>query len=231
MASTPLWKLRRLAPRAIRIQARRADESPAIRAYEATVRARAGEFIAAYDAARRYEPVWKKEMAEGRGAIAALVRTIRTWLPLVARDVTEVKTSGFTAAVEVADDVLGDAERLSNLVRDHLDAAGAPLPYRDQLLTALDAAEAHREWSEAEAADSSYQQMLAGVRNSAAVFDAELQAFRRTLFAVCGSSDKDYQKLRVKRAAVADIDDDPDAPPAPASVEPAPPGTTAPSED
>jgi hypothetical protein len=231
MPSTSLWKLRRLAPRAIRIQARRAPESAAIRAYEATLPPRAGDFITAFDAARGYEPSWKREMGEGRGAIGALHAASRAWLPLMARDIEGFRTSDYAADGQVPDDVLGDAERLSNLLNDYVTPAGEPLPYRDHALAALTATDAQREWAEAEAADSIYQQLLARVRTTADAFDADLQPFRRTLFAVFGSSDKDYQKLRAKRAAAADVDDDPAAPPAPRAVEPAPPGVTEPAKE
>src|SRR4051812_18305973 len=80
-ANTPLWKLRRLAPRAKRVQARRAADAPAVAAYGPTLLAKADAFIAAYDSAARYETTWRKEMAEGKGAIAALVAAIRAWLP------------------------------------------------------------------------------------------------------------------------------------------------------
>ena len=57
------------------------------------------------------------------------------------------------------------------------------------------------QWSEAEAADSKYQELLRDVRATSAVFDLELQTFRRTLGNVAGRSDKDFQKLRTERAS------------------------------
>jgi hypothetical protein len=81
-------------------------------------------------------------------------------------------------------------------------------------------AAASKEWSEADAADKQYQDLLARVRSTAEGFDRDLQAFRRTLMTDAGRSDKDFQKLRAERAQVPDEEDDPNAPPAPAPVDP-----------
>ena len=69
-----------------------------------------------------------------------------------------------------------------------------------------------------------------GNRDTAEAFNTELKAFRRTLGNVVGRSDKDYQKLRADRAAMADEDDDPAAPPVPDPVTPAGPGIVTPTE-
>ncbi|MBI4918185.1 MAG: hypothetical protein HY825_20275 [Acidobacteria bacterium] len=60
-------------------------------------------------------------------------------------------------------------------------------------------------------------------RSLAAAFQEELILFRRTLMSVAGRSDKDYQKLRAEKATATDDEDDPNAPPVPAPVEPGPP--------
>ena len=69
-----------------------------------------------------------------------------------------------------------------------------------------------KERSEAEAADRAYQEVLAEARSAYAAFNVVLQAFRKSLGAVFGRNDKDFQKLRVQRAAQRDEEDDPDAP-------------------
>ncbi|MFZ5785069.1 MAG: hypothetical protein ACOY3Y_01380 [Acidobacteriota bacterium] len=97
------------------------------------------------------------------------------------------------------------------------------------MVAALSTTAATREWSEAEAADSTYQQLLARVRQTGATFDTELRAFRRTMLAIVGRNDKDYQKLRASRASATDTDDDPAAPSPPIPVEPAPEGAPGPT--
>lgn len=215
MASAPLWKLRRLASRAKRVQIRRATEAPAVAAYGPTLLPKADAFITTYDAATRYDARWSKEMGEGKGAIAALVTAIRAWLPLVARDVPGFDASTFADKPDVPDDVLEDGERLLSVVDEHVDGSGAPLGYRPGAVAALGTAlaAAQKEWAEADEADATYQKMLQEVRTTAAVFDVELQAFRRTLSTVFGRSSKDFQKLRVERASHADEEDDGGAPP------------------
>ena len=187
MASSALWKLRRLAPRAKRVYVRRAAESPAVAAYT-SITGLADAFITAYDTSAKYEARWRKEMSEGRGAVAALVAAIRAWLPRVGRDVPGFDASTFADQPAVPDDVIEDGERLVSVIDEHRDEGGKPLPYRAAALDALDPplAAAQKEWSEAEAADSAYQKLLAEVRSAAAAFDAELQAFRRTLAGAFG---------------------------------------------
>jgi hypothetical protein len=231
MPSTPAWKLRRLAPRAKRVQERRKADTPVIEAYGATLPVKAGAFIAAYDAATSYQNTWRREMAEGKGAVAALVKAIRSWLPFLARDVPKFDPSTFGDQPNVPDDVLEDAERLAVAFEEERDAGGNALPYKVAALAALTPliATADKEWTEAEAADTRYQQMLKEVRATGAVLDLELQAFRRSLGSAIGRDDKDFQKLRVERASQKDEEDDAAAPPPPAPVEPAKPGEPPPA--
>ena len=62
-----------------------------------------------------------------------------------------------------------------------------------------------------------------------AALDLELQGFRRSLIAVFGHGDLDFQKLRAQRAQVADEDDDPAAPGPVPAVTPAAPTATRPA--
>ena len=54
MSSTSAWKLRRLAPRAKRVQARRAGDAPVLAVFAQTLPVKADAFIIAYDAAAKY---------------------------------------------------------------------------------------------------------------------------------------------------------------------------------
>ena len=223
MSSTSAWKLRRLAPRAIRVQTRRAGDAPVLAVFAQTLPMKANAFIAAYDAAAKYNNAWQREMKEGKGAVAKLVSNIRSWLPLLARDIPEFDPSSFADNPDVPDDVIEDGNRLLEIIGESTDAQGKPLDYATVATSALtdSLAAANNEWSEAEAADSKYQELLRDVRATSAVFDLELQTFRRTLGNVAGRSDKDFQKLRTERASHKDDEDDPEAPAPPAPVTPA----------
>jgi hypothetical protein len=225
MPSSPHWKLRRLAPRAKRVQKRRAADSPIIDAYESTLQPKASTYIAAYDDCAKYQNTWRRELLEGKGAVAELVALIRGWLPLLIRDIPGFEPASFGDKPDVPDDVIEDGERLASTIDDYKDLGGVPLSYKDKALNALTPAiaKAAKEWAEAEQADSVYQKLLEQVRSWGEIFDAELQAFRRSLAAVAGRSDKDYQKLRAERASQEDSDDDPGAPPAPIVPPPTPP--------
>ena len=225
MASATMWKLRRLAPRAVRVINRRVNDSRAIKAYEETLIPKAQTFMTAYDQSARYEATARSEMKEGNDAIDALLRNIRSWLPVVQRDIVGFDSSDYGDKPDVPDDVLEDAGRLYDVVDDYSDQDGKPLRYQDTCLTEFEPAiqRATKEWGEAEAADKTYQDLMSKVRTSAEAFDTELQAFRKTLASLVGRSDKDYQKLRAKKAQTLDEDDDPQAPEPPPVVAPAPP--------
>jgi hypothetical protein len=225
MPSAPHWKLRRLAPRAKRILARRSAESPALAAYGATLPSVTDAFIQAYDGVANYQTTWRKEMQEGKSAIGALVTLIRGWLPLLTRDVPGFDPSSFGDHPDVPDDVIEDGERLLSAIKDGKDKKGNELSYGPTALAALEASitAADKEWSEAEASDAEYQSRLAATRATADAFDKELQAFRRSLGTVLGRSNKDFQKLRTERASHTDEEDDASGPAAPEPVAPASP--------
>jgi len=210
---------------------RRGAENPAVAVYLSTIVPNAETYIKVYDDARKYESTYKKEMREGKSAVGVLLRSVRTWLPLVQRDVAGFDGSSYGDQPDVPDDVIEDGARLFDVVHDFVDAESKPLAFRDPFLAdfepKLKAAE--EEWSEAEAADATYQGLLKEVRATAESFDTELQAFRRTLSAAFGRSDKDFQKLRAERAHTPDEEDDPVAPPTPPPVTPAGPGVNEPT--
>jgi hypothetical protein len=213
MARAPLWKLRRLAPRAKRIIERRKGDAPVIAAYEHTVTPAADSYMAAYDRATQMRGSWKLEAQERQEAVAALGVSLQCWAPLVIRDVKTFDSSAFRQT-SVPDDVIHDAEYIVALVLEHTTRTGAPLPYQEALIVEMNNSlvAARKEHTEAEAADKDYQQCLADVRDKAQALHTELATFRRTLAALLGRSDKDYQKLRLERASSRDEDDDPAAP-------------------
>jgi hypothetical protein len=215
-----------LASRAARIVKRRAPQSSVVAAFLATLVPKADAYTAAYDQAAKFQANWKKEMAEGRGAIAALVKVMQAWLPLIKRDIPGFDSGIYGDKPDVPDDVIEDGERLTSVIDQFRDNSGNPLEYQKGALDALGPAvqAAVKEWGEAEAADAQYQQMLAAVRAMADPLQQDLVALRRSLLATVGRNDKDYQKLRAERAGLADEDDDPNGPKPPKPVEAAPPG-------
>jgi hypothetical protein len=231
MPSAPHWKLRRLAPRAKRVLARRTGESPALAAYSATLPGKADAFIKAYDSSAKYQTEWRREMKEGKGAVADLLKLFRGWLPLLARDVPGFDSSSFGDQPDVPDDVIEDAERILLALNGAKDKDGKALSYEDAASGVLEPAiqAAIKEWSEAEMSDAEYQSLLAMVRSTAEAFDKELQAFRLTLGSVVGRTNKDFQKLRAERASQADDEDESGGPKPPAVVEAAAPGAGPPA--
>lgn len=222
-SQTPHWKQRRLASRVIRIAERRSGQSPAIASLALTSVPKAKAYIATYDDCMKYEATFKKEMMEGRAAIAVLLKLIQSWAPLLKRDVPGFDGSSFGDQPQVPDDVIEDGERMASVADEFRDNKGNPLAYRQALLDQFGPAlqSAAKEWGEAEAADSQYQQLLASVRTQADELQADLVALRRCLLAIVGQGDKDYQKLRAERAGFPDDDDDPNAPTPPKPVVPA----------
>ena len=229
-STTPQWKLRRLAPRAARILKRRSGTSPVMGAHATTIVPQVEAFMAAYDGTVKYQSTWKRDMAEGRGAIAALLKQLHAWVPLLVRDVPGFDGSIYGDHPQVPDDVLEDGERLLAVLEEARTATSEPLPYRQQALDALTplVQAAAKEWTEAETADREYQTMLTNLRTQADGLQRNLVALRRSLLAESGRNDKDYQKLRAEKAALPDEDDDPAAPPA-TVVAPAPADAAQPS--
>lgn len=228
--TTPQWKLRRLAPRALRVMKRRAASSPAVAAHMAQLGPQSEAYMAAYDRAVKYAMTMKKEMGEGRTAVAGLLKQMQAWVPLLLRDLPGFDGSIYGDKPAVPDDVLEDGERLLSVIDEARTARGEPLPYRQQAMDAIGAAltAAIKEWSEAEAADREYQKVYSDLRAQADGLQRDLVTLRRTLLAELGSKDKDYQKLRAERAGYPDDEDDPAAPSAPAA-KPAPANATPPT--
>lgn len=220
MPISPNWKLRRLAPRAKRVQARRSRDAQTIAAYASTLPGKADAFIKAYDGIVKYESTWRRLLREGHRALIRLDEAIHAWLPRLGRDVPGVDIASFAGGLDAPDNLFGHSDRLVTLIEDYRDRRGVPLSYKDVALVELQSAlaQAHRKWTEAETADARYQQLLRDMRLTYTAFDAELKAFRRSLCTAFGRSDKDFQKLRMEHATDADEEDDADAPLPPPSL-------------
>lgn len=210
MADVSQWKLRRIAPRVLRVLERRAPAHPPLAAHGATIGPQAQAFIAAYDALSNYAPTWKKEFGEGRTGIAELLQVLRGWLPLASRDIPNFAAGEFGDRPDVPDDVLADAERFIDAVGDARGPAGEALGWVETALQQIQPLfeRANREWHEAEAADQHYQALGRQCRAAAAALVSELVLFRRTVLATLGRSDRDYQRLRLAKAAAPEADDD-----------------------
>jgi hypothetical protein len=209
MSSMTAVKARRIGARVEGVANRHADH-PAIRAYQATIVPKAKAFILAYDAAAKFSPMRTREFQEGRTAVAQLLAKVRGWAPVVAGAWPGLHEAEFGDNPNIADDVIADASRLLDLVHD----AGDAMPFAADLVADLEPAlaAAEKEWGEAVAADVTYQALLEAQRDALAVFDSDLQRYRRTLAGVLGRSHKDYQKLRAERAHLPDEDDGPTEP-------------------
>jgi hypothetical protein len=223
MEAPAYWKLRRLAPRALRVLARHRGASQSIAAHEAPLKAQAQAFVLAYDAALQAGPPGP--------AAAALAAALRAWLPILCRDVDGFDSTDFGGRPEVPDDVADEARRLVDRVRGYQDVHGAPLGYAWSCASALNAAadRTDAERRDREAADGNLAALLAKVRTSGEALEKELSAVRRTLSARLGRQHADFVKLRPQRGQQRDEDDDPSAPSAPAPVSPAAPGAAPPS--
>jgi hypothetical protein len=210
MAEVPYWKRRRLGARVLRIMERRASQAPALKAYETSLVPLTNAFNQAYDACANAEARWRKELKEGKGAVAALLAQIRAWAPVLQGSIEGFKASDFGDHPAVPDDVIFDGEQLLDMAMDAKDASGQPLAFAAELQSALEPAlkAAIKEWKETEEADKQYQSLLATTRETGDAFNAQLILFRRTFAAIFGRSDKDFQRLRAERVAESDDDDD-----------------------
>lgn len=217
------WKARRLAARSLKVLARHGDE-PAIAAYTTTLGPKATTYIREYDTAGKHEAAWRREMAEGHGAMSALQKEMNAWKPHVARERPGFDLTTIGDRPTVPEDLVQDAIAMAEELEAVRDAEGNTPEWAIAAAASIreKAVAAERETDEAAAADATYKEQLAKVRDAKAELDAELSRFRETLRVVLGRSHPDFQKLRVRRAAVVDVDDDPNAPPPSEPVTPAP---------
>lgn len=220
------WKSRRLAPRAKKVIGRHADK-PAVAAFASSLVPKADTFIVDYDTAGRHEATWRREMGEGRGAMAALDNEIAAWKPHVARERPGFDLSTIGDRPTVPEDLIEDGHALADELDEIRGADGAAPAWATAAAVSVRAKadDAERETDEAAAADVTHNEQLARVRTAKAVFDAELALFRETLRVVLGRNHPDFQKLRARKASAPDEDDDPRAPQASGPVIPMPPPT------
>jgi hypothetical protein len=104
MTTTPYWKLRRLAPRTMKVFDRHRS-IPAFGAYAASIVPTANAYVAACDAVRGHEATWKREMAEGRGAMKSLLDEVQLWKPHVARESPTFDLSQIADRPDVPEDL------------------------------------------------------------------------------------------------------------------------------
>jgi hypothetical protein len=221
---TTHWKSRRLATRAKKVVARHADK-PAIHAFKPSIDAKADAYIVAYDASAKHEATWRRELAEGKGAMAILLKEIDSWKPHLVRERPgfDLTTIGDRATVpeDLIQDAIAAADELEAIRGTDGTAPAWAIAGAAGLRQKAEIAE--RESDEAALADSAHNTQLADVREKKVSFDAELSLLRNTLRAQIGRNHPDFQKLRAEKAGALDAEDDPSDPiPAP-PVPPAPP--------
>jgi hypothetical protein len=202
--------LRRLAARCIRIHGRQRGKGLALSAYDDTLAVRAAAYVELYDALRQAAKLRMKERREGKAAIEELVRAIRSWAPIVARDIDDVRAGEFGENPAVPDDAIRDGKGLLKYGSEHVDREGQPLSYADALKEDLGGAveTAEAEWGEAEQAQEGYAALRAQVLETGILLEQDLVAYRKTLKSEITSAHPDYQKLRIDRIRTPDEDDD-----------------------
>ncbi len=192
---TPHWKLRRLAPRALRSLDAHGKATPFLGAFGTTLVPAAQKFIEVFDASRTAEAA-SNQVDDGLEAIERLRASVRGWLGHISRDIPDFDGVGLGAA-EVPDDLIAGATRMLHVVTSpkaaHLSYIAAA---EADLRAAIDSAS--REWSEAHARLTEQQDLLRQTREAGTAFQAELVAFRRALRVALGTSHRDYQVLRVR---------------------------------
>lgn len=153
------------------MQARHAAK-PSIAAYAGSLIPKADAFIEAYDIASKYESTWRREMAEGKGAMAALLRAINEWKPHVARERPGFDITTIGDRPTVPEDLISDGIALAD------ELATVPQPWAADSSAGLRtlATDAERETDEAAAADATHNEQLERVRTTKIEFEAELTA-------------------------------------------------------
>lgn len=195
------WKLRRLAPRALRVFERHFQKTPALAAYQVSLVPSAQEFMSTYDRLRVLEAARKMELSEGRRAVGLLHRGLRGWVAQLSMGnvIPDFDRTDYGDNPAVMDDVISDAEALIDLVTTH----AAHIPFADALLADLTALleTAKTEWTQAEALKQSYQDLIKENDTAAEALQQSLVAFRQTLAATIGRRDPDYHLLRASKIA------------------------------
>jgi len=213
-AHTPLWKLRRLAPRALRVQDRHRDKEAGLAAFDHTMVISAKTLMTTYDGLRTTDSARSFERAEGLSTLKSLHLKLRVWGAHVADRVPGVDASTFGDNPDVLDDVITDAQVLVKRVEEHAAQASEPLPFKDELVADLTAAieAASGEAGQTENVTAEVAALRVKTHEAAEAFERDLVSYRKALAAVIGRNHPDYQKLRADRARTPDEDDDANAP-------------------
>ena len=215
MPTTPNWKLRRLAARCLRVHERHAAAAPVIGGYTTTLVPVVSDFIAAYDRLHVLDQSRSDEIAEGHESIKKLVDKSLGWLAQVVATgaIDGIKSGDFFRHPEVPDDVLRDAKRMLDLVRQQAEKDPESVPYAAALLEDVmptyEAAEA--EWTEAEGMRREHRSQIELVRDTAEKFNQILIGFRRSLARVIGKGHPDYQALRSMKIDRSQAEEDDEA--------------------
>jgi hypothetical protein len=194
----PNRKLRRLAPRFVRVCEKWQGDSPAVRAIAEVGIDAARRFIALYDRFATQRAQRKREFEEDRRAVTALSRSVREWVAVVAPHV-DIDPELYVASVDIPDDVVGGAERLLHLVSDEGPLRDQPFAALmiDAITPVLESAQREREEARKLAGDT--QETAWALRESARELQASLKQLRRVLRGRFGASHLDYQSLRASR--------------------------------
>jgi hypothetical protein len=163
-----------------------------------------------YDTCQTSSPS-ASELAEGRQAIASLKLTMRTWRPLLARDI-DASGGQFDSRSSVPDDVIAASRHMVDRARNAR-INGEPLPYLPELEAAMVPAIAatDKEWGELQDELAAHQALLSETREAAQAVETELTALRRILAVVIGTNHRDYHRLRAKRItsrSSSEVDDE-----------------------
>jgi len=190
-------KLRVLCERALRIYERHEQSDLVISTFGSTLVPAAQAYIQAYDDSRMHIATRNADMEAGHRVIDMLHGRIRTWIPVLSRDISGLSLGEMLARTDSPDHVIGDAQRLLSTV----EAKKGSLLYAEKFLSDIGEALsiAREDWSVARTAIVEQQGLYKQVRELGAKASSELVAFRRVLRSVIGSSHHDYQSLRRTR--------------------------------
>lgn len=225
MSSRPQWKTRRLAARALRVLARHKAADPTLASYETTLIPAAEAFIVSYDQLRVLSARRATEYDEGKAAVDALGRAVRSWAVQIEALslISGFKSGDFVDSLRVPDDVLSDAVTFMDTLSAHTEVNPDTVPFLDSLKADITAKleTARLEWQEAEAVRTDYKRIVEENRVAEAAVNAQLVAFRKSLANVLGTSHPDHQTLRARRVLKSDPLDGSDAGPKDESTAPA----------
>jgi hypothetical protein len=190
--------LRVLGPTALDVVGRLAADHPEVATCALTVVPAVLAFVPAYDTVQAHLSARREVLERRNERIEDVHRHMRSWLPLIRRDVPGLEGT-FTADPKQPAEVIREAEELIETLKTHAD--GARLSYAPQVIERLTAAiaAARDAINEAQAMRVLVQGLQAKAREAAIHLQSELVALRGVLRATVGTHHLDYQQLRAKR--------------------------------